>query len=112
MEKKLIDVCSYSHDYDGSVYEEKSCACSLYQKDDVYFIRRHFTEKWDRKTVSDYTEDIAVKPEDLKLGVKKLAAVYCNGRSDNEWIDTYRIHRDEDAPDQRTAAELIAEAAQ
>lgn len=107
-EKKLCQICEYSHDYDGSVYEEKSCWCVLYQKGDDFFLRRHFAERWDYRKVSEFTEDIPIRSEDLQMGVKKLAAVYCHGREDNPWIETYRIHRDEDAPNQQTVLELIA----
>ena len=46
--------------------------------------------------------------EDLHLGVKKLSAMYCHGRSDNPWIDTYRIHRDEDDPNQEIVLQMIS----
>ena len=107
-EKKLFQICAYSHDFDGTVFVEKSCWCDLHQKGENYFIRRHFEENWDYKVVEESTEDIPIGKEDLRLGVKKLSAMYCHGRSDNPWIDTYRIHRDEDEPNQEIVLQKIS----
>lgn len=108
-EKKLFQICEYSHDYDGAVYEEKRCWCALYQKGNDFFIRRHFTEAWDYETKIKFTEDIPIQRDDLHRGLKKLSAMYCHGHEDNPWITTYQIHRDEDDPNQKTVLQMISE---
>lgn len=106
-EKRLFEICSYCHDGDFAVFEEKACNCVLFKQGESYFIRRTFSEKWDHKEVRCVTEDIPVKDEDLDLGIKKLSAIYCNGKEDNEWINTYNIHRDADQPADTTVREMI-----
>ena len=68
----------------------------------------HFLEEWDYKKQWEYNEDIPINREDLHLGVKKLFAMYCHGCEDNPWINTYRVHRDADDPNQETVLELIS----
>lgn len=93
-EERLLTVCMYSHDGDFSVYEEKSCQCTLFRRNGSYFIRRSFSECWDYKEISAYSEDIPVDPADLALSEKRFSAKYCHGYDDNPWISTYGIHKD------------------
>lgn len=106
-EERLFEICSYCHDGDYSVYEEKSCRCALYRQGESFFIRREFRERWDYKEISAYTEDIPVDPADLSMRLKPLSAKYCNGQKDNEWIAQYRIHRDADRDTGPTVLERI-----
>lgn len=106
-EEFLLALCDYSHDYDGAVYEEKTCYCGLYRCGDTYFVRRSFRETHDDRVVARRTEDIPVKPEDLDLSRAKFSAVYCHGVKDNHWISVYRVHRDADVPAEHTVRDLI-----
>ena len=108
-EEMILKLCEYSHDYDGAVTQEQSCRCHLYRKGEGFFVKRRYVEKWDSDVIRDYTEDIPVQPEDLDRGIKKFCRMYCHGREDNEWIDTYQIHRDADEPDQITVRQMMAE---
>ncbi len=87
-EKAAAELCDYCHDYDGSVYEEESCRCSLIIKEGKYFLRRKASLRWDYKPISSTTEDIPVSEDELKLTRNEFCKLHCT----NDWAKkTYRI---------------------
>lgn len=92
-EEMLIEVCNYCHDGDFAVFEEKACRCRLFKDGENYFIKREFSERWDRKVVSEHTETLPVDCEDFDMDIYEFRAKYCHGVEDNEWISVYNIHR-------------------
>ncbi len=102
--QKLKCLCEYSHDYDGFVYVENECKCSLCQGDGKYFLCCESKESRDyEEYLSDYTKT-PLTEEDLSLCVKNLCLKYCS----SEWARTYNIHNDKERfPDETPVSDIL-----
>ncbi len=93
-EEMLLEICSFSHDGDYAVFEEKSCVCKLFKCGQKYFITREYEERWDYETVDTNTEKVYVNSDDFNMDFCEFCQKYCSGRLDNKWIsDVFHVRR-------------------
>ncbi len=85
--KEIKQLCRYSHDYDGFMYVEENCSCTLCKKGRRYVLKQVLDEDRDYQPAGGERKEIVLEGENMNKTLEDLCI--------SEWAKTYGIRKND-----------------